>query len=119
MMPLVLLFMMAEGYISYVAKDRTIYLIVACKERRAEVRPFFMLFTIEISQSFFCHSTFGHRRLFRSINNLDSGLYNINLQVFLYVESIDMWDMSFTLFLDYVITSGISSALLCWPVGLV
>lgn len=52
----------------------TSYLIVACKERRAEVRP-----------------TFGHHKLFRSINNLDSGLYNLNFQIFPYVESIDIW----------------------------
>lgn len=72
-MPLVLLFMMTEGYVSHAAEDRTSYLIVACKERRAEVRP-----------------TFGHHKLFRSINNLDSGLYSLNFQVFPYVESIDI-----------------------------
>lgn len=112
--PLVSLFMMAEGYASHSSEDWTNCFIVACKERRAKVMPFLCYLDWKVShEAITCLSTFGDHVLSRSINNLDLGPYNYNLdlQIFPYMESKNknwsIYNMSFKLCLEYVITSGI------------
>lgn len=108
-----LLFMMAEGCVSHSPDDWKKYFTVTCKQRRAKVRPYFMLFRIEnqlVMKTF--HSTFGDHRLFRSINNLDSGLYTLGLQAFPYVESID-WYMIWILHYSWNMSSIVALVTLC------